>query len=99
MLATRVEPHRTQARQLRPGNIIAGVIAHMHRRTRRHATAQQGFVKQARIRLGDTDVFGAQHKFEVMPQADSPHIRVAIGDHAQGVIPGQRNQGWLSLRE
>ena len=49
--------------------------------------------------LGDADVFSTQHKFEVVPQADSPYIGVAIGDHAQAVITGQCNKGRFSLGE
>ena len=100
VFAARVEPDGAQARLLGTGNVITGVIAHVHGRRRRNIpAATQRLVKQPRIRLGNANVFGAQHKLEVMPQANAAHVGIAIGHDAQGVVRGQRYQRRLSLRK
>ena len=98
-LACRVEPHRTQARLLRPGDVITRVVAHVHRLAGVHATALQRFLKQSRIRLGDADIFGAQGKVKVVRQAHALHISIAIGDHPQQKVLAQGLQHRLGFRE
>ncbi|MNM61631.1 hypothetical protein D3C81_729360 [compost metagenome] len=71
----------------------------MHSCLRRRATALQRLMKQACIRFGDANVFGAQRKLEVVRQPQSPHISIAVGDHAEGVVVGQYFQGWLHFGE
>ncbi|MNN46274.1 hypothetical protein D3C81_1606510 [compost metagenome] len=75
------------------------MVADMHRRLRRRATALQRLMKQARVRFGDADVFGAQRKLEVVRQPQPTHIGVAVGDHTEGVVVGQHFQGRLHLGE
>ena len=98
-LACRVEPHCAQAGLLGAGDVVARVIADVHGGLRGGAAALQGFVEQPGVGLGDADVFGAQSELEVVRQPQAPHIGVAIGDDAKGIIIGEQFQGRLHLRK
>ena len=64
------------------------MVADVHRLFRR-ASQAQGLLEWMRIRFADAQILSAQGELEVVRQAQAAHIRIAVGDHAEGVVIGQ----------
>ena len=75
------------------------MVADVHRLFRARITQAQGLLEWMRIRFADAQILSAQGELEVVRQAQAAHIRIAVGDHAEGVVIGQEFQGGLHVGE
>src|SRR3546814_8745112 len=52
-----------------------------------------------RVGLADAQLLGAQGELEIVGQAQAAHVGIAVGNHAEGVVIGEKFQGGLHVRE
>ena len=74
------------------------VIADVHGTLGRYAAcAAERFTERFRVGFADAQLFGAQGELEVVGQAQTTHIGIAVGDDPELEAVGQSFKGWMHL--
>jgi len=98
-LALGVEPDGAHAGVTGAVDVVAGVVANVHRLRGCDACAFQRLLERVRVGFADAQLLGAQGELEVVGQAQAAHVGVAVGDHRQAIAVGEYLQGRVHLGE
>ena len=78
---------------------LVGMIAYVYGMLGSHVSTHQCLLKWPRIRLADTQLFGAERELEIVGQAQAANIGVAVGQDPEHVVVGQVLQRRMHVGE